>query len=81
MSESSIGEIERLQAEVEHWKSHAREAGDGFAQVCRDYAKATARLVLADDAVRWAYGFPLQHVIETYQARLAPPAEQQETSA
>lgn len=66
-------EIDRLLAEVEHWKSHAEEAGDGFAQVCRDYARATARLVLADDAIRWAYGLPLQHVIDTYQTRVTPP--------
>lgn len=31
--------------DVEHWKSHAEEAGRGFAQVCRDYARVSARNV------------------------------------
>jgi hypothetical protein len=33
------------EAEVKHWKDHAKEAGDGFTQVCRDYARTAARNV------------------------------------
>jgi len=36
-------EIERLRAEVKHWKDHAQEAGEGFSQACRDYARVNAR--------------------------------------
>lgn len=36
-------EIERLRAEVKHWKDHAEEAGRGFSQVCKDYARVSAR--------------------------------------
>lgn len=37
--------VESLRAEVEHWKAHAEEAGRGFAQVCRDAARISARNV------------------------------------
>lgn len=40
-----VPEVERLRAEVEHWKFHAEEAGQGFTQVCRDYARVSARNV------------------------------------
>lgn len=52
--ESDIGHITHMvteavagyvAAEVAHWKSHAEEAGLGFAQVCRDYARVSARNV------------------------------------
>jgi cell division protein FtsB len=32
-----------LIAEVRHWKDHAHEAGEGFARVCQDYARVSAR--------------------------------------
>lgn len=37
--------VEALEAEVAHWKAHAKEAGEGFAQVCRDAARLSARNV------------------------------------
>jgi hypothetical protein len=37
--------VEALEAEVAHWKAHAEEAGEGFAQVCRDAARLSARNV------------------------------------
>ena len=43
-AESDAGQ---LRAEVEHWKAHAEEAGRGFTQVCRDYARVAARNVEA----------------------------------
>lgn len=53
-------DIERLRAEVDHWKAHAEEAGDGFSRICLDYARVSARNVrlaegvaaLADDLER-----------------------------
>lgn len=38
-----LAEVDRLRADLSHWKAHAQEAGDGFARVCRDYSAATAR--------------------------------------
>lgn len=38
-------------AEVKHWKDHAEEAGAGFAQVCRDYARVSARNVALIDSI------------------------------
>jgi hypothetical protein len=40
-----IVEADALRAEVAHWKDHADDAGRGFAQVCRDYARVSARNV------------------------------------
>lgn len=57
MSDSSLSaekdrnEIERLRAEVQHWKDHAQEAGEGFGRVCRDYARVAARNVVLTDAL------------------------------
>lgn len=42
-SESDQNEVERLRAEVKHWKDHAEEAGAGFTQVCKDAARTGAR--------------------------------------
>lgn len=44
-------EIAQLQAEVEHWKAHAEEAGRGFSQVCKDYARVSARNVLLVEGI------------------------------
>jgi hypothetical protein len=40
----AANEIRRLRAEVTHWKDHAREAGEGFGQVCKDYARTAGRV-------------------------------------
>lgn len=39
----ATAEINRLRAEVKHWKDHAEEAGEGFSRVCQDYARVSAR--------------------------------------
>ena len=38
-----IAERDEARAEVDHWKSHAEEAGAGFARVCKDWNRANAR--------------------------------------
>lgn len=40
MSEQSPDD---LRAEIEHWRLHAEEAGEGFSRVCKDYARVSAR--------------------------------------
>jgi len=47
-------ETARLRAEVEHWKAHAEEAGEGFARVCKDYARVSARNVALLDRLEAA---------------------------
>jgi hypothetical protein len=41
--DNARSEIERLTAEVKHWKDHAEEAGEGFSRVCKDAARTGAR--------------------------------------
>lgn len=53
MSEHTA-EKDALRAEVEHWKAHAEEAGLGFARVCQDYARVSARNVALIDALEGA---------------------------
>ncbi|WP_248582575.1 hypothetical protein [Nocardioides sp. InS609-2] len=43
-AEGVTSEQARTDAEVSHWKSHAEEAGRGFARVCRDYARVSAQV-------------------------------------
>lgn len=53
-AEKDAPEIARLRAEVAHWKDHAEEAGRGFARVCEDYARVSARNVALVDALEGA---------------------------
>lgn len=46
--------VEEARAEVEHWKFHAEEAGQGFAQVCKDAARISARNVALRQALEEA---------------------------
>lgn len=60
-ADSAAPEIEHLRAEVKHWKDHAEEAGQGFSQVCRDYARVSGRNVaLIEGLTR------VQHAAEQY---------------
>jgi hypothetical protein len=54
-------EVDRLYAEVEHWKAHAEEAGRGFTQVCKDYARVAAQNVVLVRALE-AAGVPVPPV-------------------
>lgn len=54
----------RMAAERDHWKAHAEEAGRGFAQACRDYARVSAQLNTLTDAL--------------LSGRVAPPAVTEE---
>ena len=49
---SETDEITRLRAEVKHWKAHAEEAGEGFARVCKDYARVSARNVRLVEGIK-----------------------------
>lgn len=66
-------------AEVEHWKAHAEEAGRGFSQVCKDYARVSARNVaLVEGIEAWAedhFGYLPPAVAAL--TRVVPPGESQ----
>lgn len=43
--------VDEQAGEIEHWKSHAEEAGAGFSRLCENHARVSARNVRLAEAV------------------------------